>query len=448
MAEAAGQCWWRLGAGLVLLVLAPLPAEAGSLGDGSYASNPHLLDPSAPCAACGTAAPAVRSDPTWTGDARDISYEDVSSRDTGMADAPFWDIDWSLALRGATSIGDGSNSYLGEIAPRFAIAQPTLRGGYSFSGDATLSVDAAGSARLDGLALAASARYQLDEWSTISASGSVSAGQDDLASGTYPSNVAAAPVEVDATGTLEGSRRFGMFTLALRGSVGRDLVGDTLYDDASTTSNADQTAWTAGAGGRVTVALTPSLSTFADAASQWSRFDAASTPLGARRDVRTDTLRVGVGYTHDSRVSLEASLGLGRQDFVDPTLGDVTATLYGARVTYAPDETLTLSASLDTSIAAPGTSADATAKVATTVSGDVAYRVNPWLRLRGTAGLTRSVFEPSGSVSDEWSAGIGGDYLFNAMTDLTADYSVTRTESAPDPATETHKLMVGVTFHR
>ena len=457
MGEAWRQGWRGLGAGLVLLVMAPLAANAGSSGDGSYANNPQLLNPAAPCPECKTVAQDVSGALPLDIGYRDIEYRDdsleIEAQDVGLpenapSDTVPWVIDWSVALRGATRVGEGANSYLGEIAPRFSIEQPTLRGGYSLGGNATVSVDGAGSARLDSFGLDADGRYELDQWSTISASGSISASEDDLTAGGYPANVAAAPLEIDASGEVAGSRRFGLFTLALRGSMGRQIVGDTRYDDASTASNADQTAWTAGAGGRGTVAVTPSLSAFVDAGSQGSRFDAASTTLGARRDARADTLRVGVGFTRDSRLSLEASVGLGRQDFVDPTLGDFTAALYGARVSYAPDETLTLSAGLDTSIAAPGSSAVATAKVATTASGEVAYLVNPWLRLRGTAGLTRSVLEPSGAVSDEWSAGIGGDYLYNAMTDFTADYSITRTESAPDPATEAHKLMVGVTLHR
>lgn len=405
---------------MAALALLPWPALAG---DGSASSNPQLLDPYADCAQCGDAAPTRSGDPPWQ-------------------------VDWSLALRGATSVKDGTNSYLGEIAPSFSIEQQTLRGGYSVSGDATVSIDAAGSARLDGLGLDATGRYELDEWSTISATGSISASQDDLGSGSYPANVAAAPVEVDATGTLEGSRRFGQFTLALRGSLGRTVVGDTLYDDASTTSNADQTAWTAGAGGRVTMELTPSFNTFVDAASTWSAFDAASTSLGARRDARTDTLRVGVGYSHDSRVSLEASIGLARQDFVDPGLADFTATLYGAKLSYAPDETLTLTAALDTTLAAPGATSSGTAKVSTAATAAASYLVNPWVRLRGSAGLTLSELKPLGTLSREWTAGVGADFLFNTMTDFTADYSITRSETEPDPPADTHKLMLGVTFHR
>ena len=407
-------------AGLALLALLPWPALAG---DGSYTSNPQLLDPSAGCASCSDAAPTRSGDPPWL-------------------------VDWSLALRGATSVKDGSNTYLGELVPRFSIDQQTLRGGYSVAGDATLSIDADGRSRLDGLGLDATGRYDLDEWSTLTATGSLNASQDDLGSGSYPANVAAAPVELGAEGTLEGSRRFGMFTLALRGSVGRDLVGDTLYDDASTTSNADQSAWTAGAGGRVTVEMTPSFSSFVDAASTWSRFDAPSTALGASRDARTDTLRVGIGFRHDSRLSLEASVGLARQDFVDPALADFTATLYGASLSYAPDETLTLSAALDTSLAAPGAASTGTAKVSTTATGTANYLLNPWVRLRGSAGLTLTETQPLGTLSREWTTGVGADYLFNTMTDFTADYSFTRTEADPDPATDTHKLTLGVTIHR
>lgn len=420
MAERAKGSGRAACAAAALLVLTPWQALAG---DGSDTSNPQLLDPSAGCMSCGDAAPTRSSDPPW-------------------------DIDWSLALRGATSVKDGTNTYLGEIVPRFSIDQQTLRGGYSVSGDATLSVYAEGSARLDGLGVDATGRYELDEWSTISATGSLSASQDDPNSGSYPANVAAAPVEVDATGTLEGTRRFGQFTLALRGSLGRTVVGDTLYDDASTTSNADQTAWTAGAGGRVTMELSPSFSTFVDAGSTWSEFDAASTTLGAKRDARTDTLRVGLGYSHDSRVSVEASVGLARQDFVDPALTDFTATLYGARLSYEPDETLTLSAALDTTVGAPGATSSGTAKVSTAATASASYLVNPWVRLRGSAGLTLSELEPLGTLSREWTAGVGADYLFNTMTDFTADYSITRSQTKPDPPADTHKLTLGVTFHR
>lgn len=415
--------WRRSGAGMALALALSGPAFAGSFGDGSATSNPQLIDDHADCEACSALPPSGSG-------------------------APPWDIDWSVALRGVTRIESGDTTYSGEIVPTLTLSQQTLRGGYDLSATGTGTVDASGNARLDSLAVSGSGRFALDEWSDLTASGSITASEDDPRSGSYPANVARAPFELSAAGEVGASRRFGQFTLALRGALGRDSVGDTIYDDSSTTSNADRSAWTAALGGRLTAELAPGLTSFVDANAEWSRFDAAALSLLAKRDARTDTIRVGLGLSPDPLLKLEASVGLARADFVDASLADFTTTLYGASASYTPDETLTFSARLDTAIEAPATASAATASVKTSASGDVAVLVNPWLRLRGSAGWSQTAVQPAATYSNEWTAGLGADYLFNAMTDFTADYGWTRTLADPDPAKDVQRVTLGVTFHR
>ena len=77
-------------------------------------------------------------------------------------------------------------------------------------------------------------------------------------------------------------------------------------------------------------------------------------------------------------------------------------------VSFTPSETLTLSASLDTSLG-PSTDTPGDTDVAYTLSGDARYIVNPWLTLRGSASWDRTVTLGNGDIDSGYSAGAGLD---------------------------------------
>lgn len=409
---------------LALLAVPAAAAEFNPLGDGSGFDNADLVrDPTTGCENCAGAAPHE-----WG--------------------APPFDLDWSLALRGAV-IEDGSGTRFQAIAlPSVSLTHRTLRGGYSLGADAEIDYNVGGSARVGSLGVEGSADYQLDAVTTAGLKGSLGLSQDDPDGPGYAPNVAAAPLVVEGQGEASLTRDFGTFLAALRANAGRSVHGDTLYDDNSTSSNAFQNLSNAGAGGRLGLRLGPVLTGFIDTEAAWEGYDEVSPSLLVRLDNFTYAARSGLTAKFGEVIQLEGSLGLGYRDFADGTLSDFSAVLYDARAVFRPDETLALTGTFTTTISTPGTTSGATAKIAYAASGEASYQVNPWLRLRGSATWSEAHF--AGIASDEykWGFGTGADYLLNEHMDLTADYTFARTQTTPDPAEDEQRLTLGLTFRR
>ena len=83
-----------------------------SSGDGSGTNNPDLLTPP----------PHLLDAPPYEWD-------------------PFFDLDWSLALRGAYVTGESGARYEGLAVPSVTLTHQTLRGGYELSGSAEITTE-------------------------------------------------------------------------------------------------------------------------------------------------------------------------------------------------------------------------------------------------------------------------------------------------------------------
>lgn len=410
------------------LTLLSVPAGAGEfipLGDGSASNNADLLgDPAITCTNCSATTP----------------YE---------ADTPF-DIDWSLGLRGGIrDDGTGQAPTYELIAlPSVTLKQQTIRGGYDVGLSGELSYKVDGSARIDSISGTAGGEYKLDALTTLMGRGNIRASQDDPSDPDYASNVASAPVVLSGDGEISASRDLGAFNLAIRGSAGREVYGETVYDDNSTSDNIFQNTTAYGAGARLGYQLTPGLVAFIDMEADYLTFDAPSPSLLVKLDNVTYAGRGGLSARFNETLELEGSLGLGYTDLSDGTLSDFSAVLYDAKATFRPDETLTLTGALTTKISQPGTTSGATAKLTYTATGQVEYLVNPWLKLRADAQWSEAHYQGIDSEETSWGFGAGADYLLNERTDLTADYSFLRTEKTAAPATDEHQVTLGVKFHR
>lgn len=176
--------------------------------------------------------------------------------------------------------------------------------------------------------------------------------------------------------------------------------------------------------------------------------DAASPSLGARADGIDYALKAGIAgnWGHD-RLQAEASVGVGLRRYDAASLGEVRTTLYDASLTYHPDETWTLGATLSTEIVPPGGDVDTT-RVRYKLGADLAYRVNSWLALRADADWSRTDGVGTGITDTSYGWGVGADYTLNRHTALSADYAFTHTESSPDPVREAQRVTLGVTFKR
>ena len=155
--------------------------------------------------------------------------------------------------------------------------------------------------------------------------------------------------------------------------------------------------------------------------------------IGLTQDV--DSANVTVGYT----VSAYEVWNLQYATLTDKAAADFSTVPGLAESWEVSDDGLTVTYTLrDGLVWSDGTPLTA---------DDIAYTVNPWLKLRASAGWSHSVLVGTTDTEDAWDAGAGADYLINEFTSVTADYNFTRSVATPDPAEDTHRVTLGITFH-
>jgi hypothetical protein len=424
------------------LTTAASAADYGLAGEGSWTDNPHLyvwdgeprLDPGDGSDA--HPAPLVKGDGSDTDNPHlrrraapqcPNCASHISPQEWGP---PPFDIDWQVALRGGYELSTAGSGFVASIAPRVASAEivktPT---------DALRL--AAATVDLDGT-------YELSSTTLLFGSAQVSLTQDKA----NPPAVISSRQVLAGTAEAGVTHTVGSFDLSARGNVGRTVNGPTTLAGGVIQDNSWENTTTVGAGLRASYPVTPLIGVFVDGSARYQFFDGPSPTLLAKLDGSTLAAKVGVSYALNSVLSAEASVGVGVRQF-DAGFPDATGTLYDARISFRPDETLTFNASLSTDFTPPAEAATGVARLKYTAAADVAYKVNPWLVLRASAdGYTAKTV---GAVGYEtgYGLGAGADYLLNRHATLTADYTFDHKESGPPAlATDTHRLMLGVTFSK
>ena len=361
---------------------------------------------------------------------------------------PFFDIDWSVALRGAyTSDNVDGPRYEGIVAPEVTLTRQGERDGMSLATGAELSIDQNKAVRVDDLHANAASRFDLDELTQLNGGLDLSLTQASPYDTSLPANTAVAPREFTGTATGGVTRKFGQFdaTGTLKGQ--RFIEGPTTLQDNSTISNTDQSYWLGSGEMRVGYELTPLVSVFADGEYSYQKFDAASPSLGQFLNGHTYTLRGGISYTQPGTMVAEASVGRAWVDYDHPSIADNAAWVYDASLSFTPDETLTLVGSLNTSLG-PSANDIGDTDAAYKLTGTAKDEVNPWLTLRGSAGLDRTVTLGSGDIAWGYSAGAGLDLASSRHVVWSADYLFSHDESTGDPTRNTHAVTVGVTVKK
>jgi len=400
-----------------------LGAEFNPLGDGSDYNNGDL----------------VRDETTGCENCQQQPHE--------WNEPPF-ELDWQLGLRGSVTQGDDGTKVEFLALPEVKLTHNTMRGGYAVGASSELSYDLDGNARVDSLTLNGSADYHFDAVTSAGLKGSFTLSQDDPNDPGYAVNVSSAPLVLNGQVEANAKRDLGLFEAEGRANAGRTVYGETTYDDASTSSNDFQNTIVAGLGGRLGYKLTPGVTAFVDGEANYEAYDEASPSLLVKLDNVTYEARVGLNAKVLTVLELEGSLGLGYRDFSDGSLNDFIAVLYDGKAIFRPDETLTLTGTLSTSLESPGTTSGATAKVTYAATGEAAYQVNPWLRLRGSAGWSEAHYQGVATDESKWNVGAGADYLLNEHMDATADYTYTQSTTTPDPTADEQRVMLGLNIHR
>ena len=357
-------------------------------------------------------------------------------------------IDWSVALRGSYA----SNTITGGQAGLSLVpeASLTLAGGSSLSrlsAGSDLTVNGAGQVRIADLHAGAESSFRLGATTTLDGAINASLTQADPNASGLPVNTLTAPLVLD--GTIRGSvmQDFDKIDLKLTLDGRRLAKGPTTLDDLSTIDNANESYWEGGATLRVGYEVTPLLSAFVEGEASVQKFDAPSPTLLKYLDGRTYQLRAGVSYVQGTVLSAEASVGRAWLDYFDGTITDTQSWVYNGSVTFKPDQTLSLTGSLETTLG-PSTTVAGDTDVGYTLGASASYDVNPWLTLRGAAGWDHTVMLGTNDVAWGYEAGAGLDYQSARHVVWTADYLYSRDYAPPAPLSDTHKVTVGVKVQR
>ena len=393
------------------------------IGDGSGFDNPSLLDGSANgCETCTAAPRESRGD--W------------------------FDPEWSLALRGTYVQAPGGGYFEVGVVPRVTLDHVTLRGGYEFSASAELLRSDVEDFRLGSVAVGWSGRYRLDAVTALSGQLDLSLSQASArAPGTDPT-IAIQPLVFSGAGALEAERQLGLLVVSARGDLARTVNGPTTLVDTSIVDNSAQSNWAAGGGLRLGYRITPILTPFVDAAAGYQWYDAPSPDHLVVLDALDLEGRVGVAAVWNSVFEAEASVGYALRRFAEPALGEAGGLIFDASVTARPDETLELKGTLSAGFDAPGAGSGATARLQHAATASAAYRVNSWLTLRASAGWQHADLVGTGETEVRYDLGAGLDYLVNELATLTADYGYSQSVRSPAPATDEHRVTLGITVGR
>lgn len=416
------------GIAFVLWAAGAYPLAAGGLlasGDGSGTNNPLLLTSMSPDCDCGRPGSPYE----W--------------------DAPFFDLDWSLALRGAYVRDGAGERFEALIIPSVTLTHETMRGGYELSAGAEVIRSSLDDYRLAALRASISGGRQFDALTDLTGRLDLSLTQDSPGDPGVPTDEALAPLIASVEAEAAVTRELGLFDATLRGTAARTVYGTTTLNDGTVLDNSTQDNWTASAGLRVGYAVTPIVTAFVDGSAGYQLYDQVSPIYLVALDAADYELRTGVSASWTSVLEAEASIGVGLRRFAEPSFADVVSTLYDASLTFRPDETLTLEANLSTSVGAPGPDSGGAARVEYAAAADARYRVNTWLAWRASAGWSYAALAGTTDAESEYDVGTGLDYLFNEFTTLTADYAYNWAGDNVDPAGEVeHRVTLGVTFSK
>ena len=428
MPTPGGAQIFRLLAATALMGAVALPAFAGDtynpLGDGAGFDNVDLTrDPATGCSNCVPQAPHE-----W--------------------DEPWFDLDWSLGLRGSYVQTTTTQYFEATFVPQVTLQHDMLRGGYSFAASVEVARSTLEEMRLGAANVSAAGSYRLDNDVGLAGSLDLSMQQASAKGPGVDPMILSQPLVFSGAGELSATREFGPVIGTGRLSATRTVYGPTTLVGPVETDNSHQSNWLGGAGLRVGYRVTPLLTAFVDGSVGHQWYDAISPTYLVKLDATDYQARAGLSVAINEIFEAETSIGYGLRRFDEAALGKVSSVLYDASATYRPDETLELKGTFSTTFGAPGADTGGTARLEYAAVGDVVYTVNPWLKLRASAGWRYALLVGTADSETGWNTGIGADYVLNEMTSLNADYSFNRSATTPNPPEDAHRVTLGVTFRR
>ncbi|WP_052726544.1 outer membrane beta-barrel protein [Devosia epidermidihirudinis] len=414
---------WRSGAIALAALCAAAPALADSqlvAGDGSAVDNDRLLPGQYP------ASPVA----DWSAEPYD----------------PFFDIDWSIGLRGTYTKAKEDERFDIRLTPSVSLEHIGSRSAVSLAGSVEVTRPQDGKIDITGLRLNGSAGYALDSDTRIISNANFSLSRELPGTPGLGSNIAEAPQTIKGGVDVGITRQFGRFNVGVTGGVARSAYGPTTYVGGTSVDNWERNAWMFDAGLRVGYQVTPIFEVFGQAGLGRDIFD--EPQLTAKRDATDAALRAGVTGRWNDVLEATVSTGVGLRRFDAAGLDEVVTQLYDASVTYRPDETLRLTAGLSTGVTPSGPLDGGTTRVSYAANAELGYTVNSWLALRASADWRTASFVGSSDTETGYGFGLGADYRINRHTAVTADYGYSQSDTTADGIEDAHRVAVGVTIKR
>ncbi len=403
-----------------------LAASDHSLGDGSDADNERLLPgvyPSEP----------VLDSGEWLREPYD----------------PFFDVDWSVALRGSYTKATSGERFDIRLVPTIGLEHIGTRSAISLDGSAEIVRPSdGGNINVTGLQLGLKTGYDLDSVTRLSGNANLSLTQAIAGSPGLATNIAIAPQTITGGADVGVTRQFGRFNVGVTGALQRNVYGPTTLVGGVVTDNSEQNYWALDSGLRVGFEATPIFEVFGQAGLGRDIFDRPSTALAAYPNATDATLKGGVTGRWSSILEATASAGVGLRRFDAASLGEVVTQLYDANVTFTPDPTWRMTAGFSTTVSPPGPNGGGTTRVEYAAKAEVAYTVNSWLALRALADWNSARFVGSANTETGYGLGVGADYKVNAHTAVTADYNFDHSNSTSNGVQDAHRVTVGITLSR
>ncbi len=367
---------------------------------------------------------------------------------TGAVAEQLSGIDWSVGLRGsyaANSLTGGKPSVA--LTPEVSLTLGGESSVTAYSAGSELIVDGAGQARVSDLHAGVASSLRLGVTTTLAGAINGKLTQLDPSDSSLPVNTLIAPLVLDGTAQGRLTQDMGKIDATLTFDGERRVTGKTTLIDLSTIDNSDKSYWQGGATLRLGYEITPLISTFVEGEASTQKFDAADPTLLKFLDGRTYQLRAGMSFVHGSIINAEASIGRAWLDYYDGSITDTQSWVYNGSITVKPDETLSLTAALETTLK-PSANVPGDTDVGTLLSGTARYEVNPWLTLRATSSWDRTVTLGTGDNSWGLDAGVGFDYRSSKHIIWSADYAWARDYAPPTPVNDTHTVSVGLRVNR
>lgn len=361
---------------------------------------------------------------------------------------PFFDADWSIALRGSYTRTQDGDRFDTRLAPRISLDHAGARSSLNVHGDAELTrPNSDGQISVTGLRLGLQAGYDLDGDTRLTGAGNLSVTQALAGTPGVASDIAIPRRDISGGAELGITRRFGKFNVGVTGAINRNVYGPTTYYSGAIRDNSDQdyTAYTAGL--RVGYQMTPIFEVFAQGDVGRDVFDRASFG-GPRMDATDMNLRAGVTGRWNSVLEATVSTGWGLRRFDTARLGEVSGQLYDAQIRYTPDPTWRFGTGFTTRMV-PTDSLDlGTTRTDYTATLSAERTVNSWLALRAMVDWNAARFSGSADTETGHGWGVGADYKLSAHTALTADYDYDYSDSTRNGTQTAHRVTMGVTLSR